>query len=109
MKYFVLCCLLAFWGSFAFAAPVGVAQAEQVAGKFMASVQPQPYAQPVSLDLWLTSSSSEMTGAIAYYYTFTLTSGGFVLVAGDDRVYPIIAYALDGDTLLKINWNLTPQ
>ncbi|MBI3142899.1 MAG: thiol protease/hemagglutinin PrtT [Bacteroidetes bacterium] len=97
MKYFVLCCLLAFWGSFAFAAPVGVAQAEQVAGKFMASVQPQPYAQPVSLDLWLTSSSSEMTGAIAYYYTFTLTSGGFVLVAGDDRVYPIIAYALDGD------------
>lgn len=83
------------------AEPVDPVLARRVGEQFLKQWTGQ---KPVDWQVNLTLSESgtaalpEGKGTITCYYLFRNQGGGFVLVAGDDRVQPILGYSLEGET-----------
>ncbi len=79
------------------ATPVDLKQAENVALSFMNSNFPQTRAKQIELvpvwsDVTMTKSTAETK---ASFYVFNLTDKkGFIAIAGDDNVYPILGYSM---------------
>lgn len=74
------------------AGPVGQQQARRVGQQFLStSVLGQ---QRAALQLQLVSTAT--TRGEVDYYVFNVQDGGFVIIAGDDRVKPILAYSTTG-------------
>lgn len=89
-KFLTLICLLAFFSA-AYATPVSQ-QSAKIAGKnFLA----KKYAPGIELTLVKTYNNDQNLPAI-YVFKISATRG-FVIVAGDDAVQPILGYSADND------------
>ncbi|MCB2221303.1 MAG: C10 family peptidase [Bacteroidetes bacterium] len=78
-----------------FASPVDLHQAEKVAIHFYCA-QYNQYEGLVTLNqIKVLSVNTEADEIHSYYYVFHFNKGGFVIVAADDRLTPVLGYSLD--------------
>ena len=76
-----------------FAGPVGQTRAMQIGQRFLGATTLGEQKTDIQLQLVYTSATREAVD----YYVFNVEGGnGFVIVAGDDRVKPILAYSTTG-------------
>lgn len=95
----VLTCLTA-TSLFVGAATIDVNTARSTASNYLklyASNTPGSLRAPATSDIKLAYSeaSSAISGASAYY-AFNIDGGGFIIVAGEDRAYPVLGYSDQG-------------
>lgn len=91
-KLSLLICLFALAISNIMAGPVDAQRAQQIGTKFMkATVLGEQRA-----DIQLNLVHSQATRGDIDYYVFNVVGGGFVVIAGDDCVKPILAYSTEG-------------
>ncbi len=87
-------CLLAALGSL-MAGPVDQQKAQRLGAKFLSTTAVAQRNADVQLNLVATAIDMQRGGTD--YYVFNVSNGeGFVIVAGDDRVKPILAYSTTG-------------
>ena len=87
-------CLLVALGSL-IAGPVDQQKAQRLGAKFMSTTAVAQRNADVQLNLVTTAIDMQRGGTD--YYVFNVSNGeGFVIVAGDDRVKPILAYSTTG-------------
>ena len=85
-------CLLAVIGSL-MAGPVDQQKAQKLGAKFLSTTA----VSEKTADIQLQLVSAALDRNAIDYYVFNVTDGeGFVIVAGDDRVKPILAYSTTG-------------
>jgi hypothetical protein len=85
-------CLIAALGSL-LAGPVDQQKAQQLGAKFLSTTALSQKNANIQLDLVSIAANRDVTD----YYVFNVKNGeGFVVVAGDDRVRPILAYSTTG-------------
>lgn len=77
--------------------PVNLATAKKVAQQFVQSQSNVANAKLPKLELVSTNSTIVNGQELVYYYSFKNVQGGFTIVAGDDRSYPILAYSSVGE------------
>ena len=91
-KLFLSLCLAALVGSL-MAGPVNQQQAKKVGAKFLSTTVLNQKNTDIQLDLVSVAANRDAVD----YYVFNVANGeGFVIVAGDDRVRPILAYSTTG-------------
>ena len=91
-KLFLSLCLAAFIGSL-MAGPVDQQQAKKAGAKFLSTTVLNQKNADIQLDLVSIVANRDAVD----YYVFNVANGeGFVIVAGDDRVRPILAYSTTG-------------
>ena len=95
----VLTCMTA-TSLFVGAATIDVNTARSTASNYLkiyASNTPGSLRAPATSDIKLAhaEASSAISGANAYY-AFNITGGGFIIVAGEDRAYPVLGYSDQG-------------
>lgn len=106
-KKTLLMAALAMWTvASLWAADVNVAGAQSRATRFLQSRMTGKMMAPAAGDLRLVQArqSATRTGSVDYYVFNLGNDGPFVIVAGDDRVVPILAY---GDHAIDMN-NIPP-
>lgn len=87
-------CLLVALGSL-IAGPVDQQKAQRLGAKFLSTTAVAQRNADVQLNLVATAIDMQRGGTD--YYVFNVSNGeGFVIVAGDDRVKPILAYSTTG-------------
>ncbi len=87
-------CPLAAFGSL-IAGPVDQQKAQRLGAKFLSTTAVAQRNADVQLNLVATAIDMQRGGTD--YYVFNVSNGeGFVIVAGDDRVKPILAYSTTG-------------
>ena len=92
-KLFLSLCLLAACFSSLMAGPVDQQKAQKVGAKFLSTTALNQRNANIQLDLASITADRSATD----YYVFNVSNGeGFVIVAGDDRVKPILAYSTTG-------------
>ena len=92
-KLFLSFCLIAFGISSMIAGPVGQEKAQKLGAKFLSTTAIAQKNADIQLDLVSIAANRDATD----YYVFNVNNGeGFVIVAADDRVKPILAYATTG-------------
>lgn len=92
--YLTLCLVAAMFGSL-LAGPVDQQKAQKLGAKFLSTTALAQRNNDIQLHL--VSTALDMQRGGTDYYVFNVTSGdGFVIVAGDDRVKPILAYSTEG-------------
>ena len=92
-KQFILICLLAAGIGSLMAGPVDRQKAQKVGAKFLSTTAVSQKNADIQLDLVSVAADRNATD----YYVFNVSNGeGFVIVAGDDRVKPILAYSTTG-------------
>ena len=85
-------CLIAALGSL-LAGPIDQQKAQKVGTKFLSTTALSQKNANIQLDLVSIAANRDVTD----YYVFNVKNGeGFVIVAGDDRVRPILAYSTAG-------------
>ena len=85
-------CLLAAFSSL-MAGPVDQQKAQKLGAKFLSTTAISERNADIQLQLVSTASDRDVVD----YYVFNVANGeGFVIVAGDDRVKPILAYSTTG-------------
>ena len=85
-------CLLAAFGSL-MAGPVDQQKAQRLGAKFLSTTA----VSKRNADIQLNLVSATLNRNAVDYYVFNVRNGeGFVIVAGDDRVKPILAYSTSG-------------
>ena len=90
--FFLLCLLTACIGSL-LAGPVDQQKAQKVGAKFLSATALSQKNTDIQLNLVNTAAKRDA----ADYYVFNVSNGeGFVIVAADDRVKPILAYSATG-------------
>ena len=77
--------------------PVNLATAKKVAQQFVQSQSNVANAKLPKLELVSTNSTIVNGQELVYYYSIKNVQGGFTIVAGDDRSYPILAYSSVGE------------
>ena len=91
-KVYLTLCLLAVIGSL-MAGPVDQQKAQKLGAKFLSTTA----VSEKTADIQLQLVSAAIDRNAIDYYVFNVTDGeGFVIVAGDDRVKPILAYSTTG-------------
>jgi len=80
-----------FYGTLMFANPVTMTDARDVAIKYYTH-----YAPNTITNFTVVNQVERKTGNTVYYYTFNFNAGGFVMVAADDAVTPILGYSYEG-------------
>ncbi len=78
-----------------FANPVNEITAKKTAIYFLSS-RVSPLIDLKLSDLSLISSKKNSDSSV-YYYVFAIKSGGFILIAGDDDIDPVLGYSLSGE------------
>ena len=91
---FGLCALFLFGGMVLQAAPVSQNRALDVARKVFAGQPATKAAGEVKL-LWDGEDIATKSTVQPAFYVFTRDGGGFVIIAGDDNVQPILAFSED--------------
>ena len=92
-KHFLLLCLLAACISSLMAGPVDQQKAQKMGAKFLSTTTLAQKNADIQLDLVSMASNRDASD----YYVFNVSNGeGFVIVAADDRVKPILAYSTKG-------------
>ena len=87
-------CLIAALGSL-MAGPVDQQKAQRLGAKFLSTTAVSQRNADIQLNLVETAVDMQRGGTD--YYVFNVSNGeGFVIVAGDDRVKPILAYSTTG-------------
>ncbi len=87
-------CLIAALGSL-MAGPVDQQKAQRLGAKFLSTTAVAQRNADVQLNL--VATAIDMQRGATDYYVFNVSNGeGFVIVAGDDRVKPILAYSTMG-------------
>ena len=85
-------CLLAAIGSL-MAGPIDQQKAQKVGTRFLSTTVLSQKNANIQLDLVSVAADRDVTD----YYVFNVSNGeGFVVIAGDDRVRPILAYSTTG-------------
>ena len=93
-KLFLSLCLLAAVGSL-MAGPVDQQKAQKLGAKFLSTTAISQKNADIQLNL--VSVAIDMQRGSTDYYVFNVKDGeGFVIIAGDDRVKPILAYSTTG-------------
>ena len=92
-RFYLTICLIAMTLGFVTAGPVDQTKAQRVAEKFLATTSLGQQKTAIELNLVYTMATR---GAVDYYIFNVKGNNGFVVVAGDDRVKPILAYATTG-------------
>ena len=82
-----------------YAENVSVDQAMQVAMNFSQQIPGNQLRSGQTLQLAYTARPNLRSGEVdAYYYVFNSGSkGGYIIVSGDDRAYPILGYSTSGN------------
>ena len=89
---FTLCLLAAIFSNL-MAAPVDQQKAQSIGAKFLSTTTLSERNVDIQLNLVSVATDRDVTD----YYVFNVSNGeGFVIVAGDDRVKPILAYSTTG-------------
>ncbi|MDR1792691.1 MAG: Spi family protease inhibitor, partial [Bacteroidales bacterium] len=103
MKKFCIIIGISLWQMWAFAAHVPVGKAQTVGQHFLSQQSQFSGILPVQLNLQLVytegvkdNNQKSNEDGITYFYVFNAGNQGFVIVAGDDRVLPILGYADKG-------------
>ena len=92
-KYCLTLCLLAATFSSLMAGPVDQQKAQKLGAKFLSTTTLSQRNADIQLNLVSVAADRDATD----YYVFNVSNGeGFVIVAGDDRVKPILAYSTTG-------------
>ena len=76
------------------AGPVDQQRAQQLGARFMRTTAVAQ--RGATLQLNLVSVATDLTRGAIDFYVFNVQGGGFVIIAGDDRVKPILAYSTTG-------------
>ncbi len=91
-KLFLSLCFFAAFSSLT-AGPVDQQKAQKVGTKFLSTTVLSQKNANIQLDLVSVAADRDVTD----YYVFNVSNGeGFVVIAGDDRVRPILAYSTTG-------------
>ena len=91
-KFYFTLCLMAVIGSL-MAGPVDQQKAQKVGTRFLSTTALSQKNADIKLDLVNVAADRDATD----YYVFNVSNGeGFVVIAGDDRVRPILAYSTTG-------------
>ena len=91
-KFYFTLCLMAVIGSL-MAGPVDQQKAQKVGTRFLSTTALSQKNADIKLDLVTMAVDRDATD----YYVFNVSNGeGFVVIAGDDRVRPILAYSTTG-------------
>ena len=91
-KFYLTLCLIAAFGSL-MAGPVDQQKAQKLGAKFLSTTA----ISERNADIQLQLVSAALNRNAIDYYVFNVSNGeGFVIVAGDDRVKPILAYSTRG-------------
>ena len=91
-KFCFTLCLMAIIGSL-MAGPVDQQKAQKLGTKFLSTTTLSQKNANIQLDLVSMAADRDATD----YYVFNVSNGeGFVVIAGDDRVRPILAYSTTG-------------
>ena len=89
-KILLIIAILAFSMGQLFAGPVDAQRAQQIGNSFLSA---KALRSDIQLSLVYTSATRDAVD----YYAFNVDGGnGFVIIAGDDRVKPILAYSTTG-------------
>ena len=92
-KLFLTLCLVALGLVSAMAGPVDQQKAQKIGAKFLSTTAVAQKSTDIQLNLVSVAADRAATD----YYVFNVSNGeGFVIVAGDDRVKPILAYSTTG-------------
>ena len=92
-KLFLSLCLVAATLSSVMAGPVDQQKAQKVGAKFLSTTA----LSQKNADIQLNLVSATVDRDAIDYYVFNVTNGeGFIVIAGDDRVRPILAYSTAG-------------
>ena len=93
-KTILLFCFLAVLGGL-MAGPVDQQRAQKLGAKFLSTTALSQKSADIQLNL--VAAAADLQRGDIDYYVFNVRSGeGFVIVAGDDRVKPILAYSTTG-------------
>ncbi|MBQ3710555.1 MAG: thiol protease/hemagglutinin PrtT [Bacteroidales bacterium] len=76
------------------AGPVDQQRAQQLGTRFMSTTAVAQRSADIQLNL--VSVATDLTRGAIDYYVFNVRGGGFVIIAGDDCVKPILAYSTTG-------------
>ena len=87
-------CLLAALGSL-LAGPVDQQKAQKLGAKFLSTTTISQKNADIQLNL-VSAALDQQRGGIDYYVFNVKNGEGFIIVAGDDRVKPILAYSTTG-------------
>ena len=91
-KFYLTLCLFAALGSL-MAGPVDQQKAQKLGAKFLSTTA----VSQKNADIQLQLATAALNRNGIDYYVFNVSNGeGFVIVAGDDRVKPILAYSTTG-------------
>jgi len=88
LKKFLFICLLALSGISLFAKPVSMEYAKVVASKWY-----KHCASARTSDFYIKDQFETKYMGLTTYYTFIFNAGGFVMIAADDAVMPILGYS----------------
>jgi len=95
-RYILAALVLSFFCTPLLAVNVSVSKAEQAARMFF-KLNPQTRSADVSLTLVYEGGSNPLTrgsvSASSPYYVFNNASGGFAIIAGDDKVEPVLGFS----------------
>ena len=92
-KQFLILCLIAACIGSLMAGPVDQQKAQKIGTKFLSTTTLAQKNAEIQLELVSMAANRD----VADYYVFNVSNGeGFVIVAGDDRVKPILAYSTTG-------------
>lgn len=99
-RRFITLCLATMSAVTVFAAPIGLTKATTLATNFFKSNLPQTRADAMTIALAWTDAGdatrADETGAGNTLYIYTLNATeGFIVLAGDDAVYPVLGYSLE--------------
>ena len=82
------------------ARPVSLHKAERVALEFLGIKQETKSASPLHL-IWTGEPMTKVGDSVPAFYVFGRDGGGFVIVAGDDCLRPVLAYSDDSDFIVE--------
>ncbi len=91
-KTFVLVCFLVIAAGRLWAGEVSLQTARDAGERFLASTVLGEDKVEMNLDLVYVATDR----GVSDYYVFNAAGGGFVVIAGDDRVKPVLAYSTEG-------------
>ena len=94
-KVYLTFCLVAFAMGSLVAGPVDQQKAQKIGAKFLSTTTIAQRNADIQLNC--VAAATDITRGAIDYYVFNVKNGeGFVIVAGDDRVRPILAYSTKG-------------
>lgn len=87
MKKLIFILFLILYSCFLFSHPITKAKANQIANNFFTIGL-----KKTNCSIFSSSTEKMLSDSLPSYYIFNNTSGGWIIISGDDQISPIIAY-----------------